>query len=418
MQERFVGIDWGEKELDLEIQAPDGKVLCARSYGTKDEALLALRDRLLDGVESPEHVHVAIESCTERVVGVLLAAGIRVYALNPSQTKPLRRLYSIAQKKSDPFDAHILVDGLRTHREIFRLLQPLSTEIIALRLWVQGLEQTKARRIAAADQLRQHLRKFFPQVLELPWSSSTAVVHRILGSAASPGEAATVDADEMRKALGRARKCSPEEALEILQERNIELEPAVDNAVAQRTRQFVEELDMLGRHEGECEANLEQMLQRLAAIHDEDDTVDGPSDVEIIQSFPGIGIRITGRILGNGALAIAERNLDAFRRQATAPVSRQTGQQKHRGPRRIIVKRRLTISTSMQNAMHQMGDLVRQNTSYYGTMYADMRARGLSHGRACRQVADNVLTVMFAMLRDRTLYDPEKHGRTRRQKAA
>jgi hypothetical protein len=40
--------------------------------------------------------------------------------------------------------------------------------------------------------------------------------------------------------------------------------------------------------------------------------------------------------------------------------------------------------------------------------YKAMRSRGHTHGRACRQFADQMLTTLFAMLRDRTLYDENK----------
>ncbi len=41
-------------------------------------------------------------------------------------------------------------------------------------------------------------------------------------------------------------------------------------------------------------------------------------------------------------------------------------------------------------------------------MYTAARARGQSHGRALRGLADRLLRMLMAMLRSRTLYDPEK----------
>ncbi len=39
--------------------------------------------------------------------------------------------------------------------------------------------------------------------------------------------------------------------------------------------------------------------------------------------------------------------------------------------------------------------------------YAALRARGQRHGRALRTVADRLLAVACAMLRDRTQFDPQ-----------
>ena len=40
--------------------------------------------------------------------------------------------------------------------------------------------------------------------------------------------------------------------------------------------------------------------------------------------------------------------------------------------------------------------------------YKRLRERGHNHARALRGVADRLLRILVAMLRDRTLYDPER----------
>ena len=43
-------------------------------------------------------------------------------------------------------------------------------------------------------------------------------------------------------------------------------------------------------------------------------------------------------------------------------------------------------------------------------MYAQMRARGQSHGRALRGVADRLLEALISMLRTKSLYDPSRRA--------
>ena len=43
-------------------------------------------------------------------------------------------------------------------------------------------------------------------------------------------------------------------------------------------------------------------------------------------------------------------------------------------------------------------------------VYAAMRARGHSHGRALRGMADRWLQVLISMLRHRTHYDPQRRA--------
>ena len=66
--------------------------------------------------------------------------------------------------------------------------------------------------------------------------------------------------------------------------------------------------------------------------------------------------------------------------------------------------------------MYHCGRVASQKSEYYRGIYAQMRARGLGHARACRQVADRVLSVFFAMLENRKPYDPALHGSARKRR--
>ena len=50
--------------------------------------------------------------------------------------------------------------------------------------------------------------------------------------------------------------------------------------------------------------------------------------------------------------------------------------------------------------------------------YAEYRRRGHTHGRALRGVADRLMRTLIAMLRSRTLYDPQLARRSSRTVAA
>jgi transposase len=110
---------------------------------------------------------VAIERPDGPVVDALLAAGVSVYVIPPSQVRNLRGRYGSAGNKDDRFDAFVLADTLRTDR---RRLTPLTRDAeatTALRQLCRARRDLVAHRVAAANQLRAHLQTAFPGAVGL-----------------------------------------------------------------------------------------------------------------------------------------------------------------------------------------------------------------------------------------------------------
>ncbi|HEU5007761.1 MAG TPA: IS110 family transposase [Jatrophihabitantaceae bacterium] len=110
---------------------------------------------------------VAIERPDGPVVDALLAAGITVVVISPNQVKNLRGRYGSAGNKDDRFDAFVLADTLRTDRARLRPLTPDGPETVALRRTCRARKDLVRHRIAAANQLRAHLRNVLPGAVGL-----------------------------------------------------------------------------------------------------------------------------------------------------------------------------------------------------------------------------------------------------------
>ena len=82
--------------------------------------------------------------------------------IHPNVVKACRPRYRAAGGKSDPGDAFMLADILRTDGHRFRPLAPCSDEIKALRALVRGRDELVAGRIALANRLRSLLDGFWP----------------------------------------------------------------------------------------------------------------------------------------------------------------------------------------------------------------------------------------------------------------
>ena len=62
----------------------------------------------------------------------------------------------------------------------------------------------------------------------------------------------------------------------------------------------------------------------------------------------------------------------------------------------------------LRNAVHYWAQTYVQHDAVGGAQYSRLRARGCSHGRALRGVGDRLLSVLVAMLRTQTAYDPTR----------
>src|SRR5207244_1901733 len=88
-----------------------------------------------------------------------------------------RPRYSAAGGKSDPGDAFILADVLRTDGHRFRPLRPPSDDTRALRALVRGRDDLMAQRVALANQLRALLERFWPAAAAIFAALTPLVTH-------------------------------------------------------------------------------------------------------------------------------------------------------------------------------------------------------------------------------------------------
>ena len=102
---------------------------------------------------APGETKVAIERPSGLLVDALVEAGFVVTPIHPNVVNACRPRYRAAAAKSDPGDAYILADILRTDGHRLRALEPQSDAIKGLRSLVRGRDDLVAARVALANQL-------------------------------------------------------------------------------------------------------------------------------------------------------------------------------------------------------------------------------------------------------------------------
>ena len=111
----FVGDDWAEDHHDVELMDPAGRRLAKARLPEGVAGIARLHAMIGEHLDEDDaEVRVGIETDRGPWVAALVAAGYVVYAVNPLQAARYRERHGVSGAKSDPADAHILADMVRT----------------------------------------------------------------------------------------------------------------------------------------------------------------------------------------------------------------------------------------------------------------------------------------------------------------
>ena len=130
----FVGVDWAEAHHDVHVQDEDGKRLGGGRLPEGVEGIARFHDLVGGHVEDPGEVVIGIETDRGLFVTALVAAGYQVFAVNPMSTSRYRDRHSTSGAKSDPGDAKVLADMVRTDRHNHRLVAADSETVQAVKV--------------------------------------------------------------------------------------------------------------------------------------------------------------------------------------------------------------------------------------------------------------------------------------------
>lgn len=287
----FVGIDWAEKHHDVCVIDEQGTILAKGRVADGVEGIARLHGMVADHAEEPEDAIVGIETDRGLLVGALVAAGYEVYAINPLSVDRYRDRHSTSGAKSDPGDAKVLADIVRTDRHNHRQIAGDSELAEAIKLLARTHQTFVWQRQRDVNRLRSNLREFYPQALEAfgtELASSDAVA--ILSIAPTPDLGRRLSRSKIASALKRAgRQRNVDRRAEQIQAalRSQQLAAPVTATRAYGT--VTSSLVTLIAGLNEQIAGLERELE--AAFEDH-------PDAKILRSLPGLGTVLGARVLG------------------------------------------------------------------------------------------------------------------------
>ena len=204
----FIGDDWAEAHHDIELQDDQGRVLVRRRLPEGVAGLGQLHALIADHLgddDEPGVVVVGIETDRGAWVQALIAAGYVVYPLNPRQVARYRERHATSGAKSDPGDAHVLAEIVRTDRTHHRPAAGDSEQAEVVKTVARAHQTMIWTRQRQTNQLRSMLREFYPAALaafgdDLAGRDALAV----LALAPSPADGRGLSRARIATALRRA----------------------------------------------------------------------------------------------------------------------------------------------------------------------------------------------------------------------
>ncbi len=390
----FVGVDWAEVHHDVCVVDEAGKVLAKRRVPDGLQGVRQIHELVADHAEHPEQVVVGIETDRGLLVGALVAADYQVYAINPLSVSRYRERHITSRAKSDPGDAKVLADLVRTDRHNHRPLAGDSELAEAVKVLARAHQDLIWSRQRFGNRLRNTLREFYPAALAAFADLDSAETLAVLERAPTPWDGRQLSQAKIMSALRRAGR-----------ERNLEVR-AAEIQTALRSEQL-QAPPRIGSAYGlvikSTVAVLWNMNQELAALEAElAQSFEGHPDAEIYRSLPGLGVILSARVL-------AEFGDDPNRfdhpksRKAyagTAPITKASGM-------RQVVLARVARNKRLADACYLWAFSSLNRSAGARRYYDALRGRGQTHHQALRVLANRWVGILHGCLRYHAVYSED-----------
>lgn len=395
----LVGIDWATEFHQVCILDANREILAERQFEHSGNGIAQLIELLLKlSGDRPDQVAVAIETPRGAIVEALVERQFAVYSLNPKQMDRFRDRHTVAGAKDDSRDAFVMADALRTDLHLFHRVRLDEAAIIRLRELSRAEEDLQQETVRTTHRLRELLVRYYPHILPLCPGVDEPWFWALLDLAPLPAQAAKLKRSKIDQLLRahRIRRLTAQQVLDQFSVAALRLAPGSAEAAAEHVLLLLPLLRLLRQQKQDLAKRMEALMEEMAqpgqcAEH---------RDVTILLSLPGVGRIVAATMLAEASQPLAERDYHALRSYAgTAPITRQSGK------RRIVIMRH-SCNPRLRDALYHWSRVSVQCDSHSKQHYANLRAKGHSHGRALRGIADRLLAVLIAMLRSGTLYNP------------
>ena len=392
----FVGVDWAEDHHDVCVVDVDGRVV-SKGRVTNDLAGIAKLHDLIgravpDDVENDPAVTVGIETDRGLLVRALVAVGYRVLAVNPLAVDRYRDRHRVSGAKSDPGDARVLADMVRTDAHQHRPVATDSDLAEAIKLVARSHQSAIWSRRRLANQVRSALREFYPAALDAFDDLTHSDAVAVLEIAPTPELGRRLSRAKIASALRRSGRqlnidTRATKIQAALRTEHLTQPATVATAYGSVVAALVR---VVAAHNTQI-AELEEVLTAHFSRH---------PDADLLRSLPGLGVVTGARVLAEFGDDPTRYDTAKNRRNyaGTSPLTVASGT-------RRIVRARHIRNRRLADALHWWAFNAITRSPGARALYDHRRAVGDTHSGALRVVANRLVGILHGCLRTRTPYD-------------
>jgi transposase len=388
----FCGVDWSEDHHDVCVMDEAGGVLGKRRIADGVDGLAELHDLVGTHVEQPEEVVVGIEIDRGLIVTALLGAGYEVYAINPLAASRYRDRHATSGAKSDPGDAKVLADLVRTDRHNHRQISGDTELVEGVKIVARAHQNAIWGRQRQMNALRSSLREYYPGALAAfgtDLSGGDAI--SVLSIAPTPALGRGLSRSKITSALrrgGRSRNTERrvQEIQAALRADYLEAPPGIAEAHGEVVRSSLSLIEAYTKQITALEISLAEHFEQHP-------------DAKVVLSLPGLGTVLGARVLGEFgddrtryARAKSRKNYGG-----TSPVTKASGRSR-------VVLARYARNRRLASALDRWAFCSLTHSEGARRYYDELRARGKSHGQANRQLANRWVGILHHCLERDELY--------------
>jgi transposase len=390
----YIGVDWGDSEHAVWVQDETAGKVSSRIVAQTAEAFAEwgrwLDERRAEGID----LWAAIERPDGRVVDFLLDHGVVVFPLNPKALDRARDRFRMSGAKSDPFDAHVAADFLRTDHAHLQPLRPSSAAAQELKALTRDYTRHVRQQTRLLNQLTITLKEYYPRALEVCDDLKSRWAQELLASYPTPAALQALTLRQWTR-WARGHRLSAERTAELwstIARPQLTVPAHVVRVKARHLAALLEQLAVTVRTVEGYRQAVEDFFAQMPAAKWAASLPGGHSGTTVPALWAELGDapgrwQTSQHLQGHAGMV---------------PVTEKSG-------KAHVVKFRFACNTHLRAAVHQLAFLSLRHSEWARTYYDRCRGRGHAHHHAVRALGAKWLKIIFAMWTRAVPYDEQYH---------
>lgn len=392
----FIGLDVGREDMEAVWINEEGERMGSLTFLNNHEGYDQFIKKLKELEEQDFKPVIGVEGHAGDVSpldGYLWQEGFLLFSIHPLRINRHKDILGQPQK-TDNYDAYVIADFLHSREHQLENMPQFKARVQGVKKLSRTHQDLKKQKNRYISQLRQALSEYFPELLqeeEFPNLDSKTTLF-LLRNYPSLKDLREVGEGELTEFLreesrGHYGKETAQKILDTVH--SIKRSPVAERACVVRIKTLAELLCTIRDRCQEIKKEIGKLLKDW-------------EDARIVESLGGAGDIVTGRLLGEIGTVDRFHSSDALGLYCgTAPIPYSSGKWKSNRSTQRVNKR-------AKDAIMQLARCSQRCNKASREYYQKKRAEGKDHWHAIKCLARNLIRVIYAMLRDRTYYQPEK----------